>query len=619
MNNELKAVLDNIKNDLSNLKQRILDFKGEGNLMGFLTQASKETMADSIENGIVDYLKDTLNIKKTTSYKKTKKIKKKFFDLPLEYTTEFDNLIKQLRTLLHSVSENNQNGKVNSQKLLKKLNTISRAKKLETRVDRAITAISTLIHMNLVYNGALKKPIRRKPAKGKSQSTSFSVQKLSKLLLRQEDEFLDFKRSYLNEEGKLGKLQKREIAKDVSSFANRKGGVIILGVEDDGSPVGIHSKEPDRETIRQILSKRVNPVIPNVKLHDRKYKEKDLRIIEIAESDIKPHEIEYDGKKKAYVRDGEQSREATPLEIVEMYRSNSQSSKNRRIENQPKNKIPRSINQKHFKPEIVDISKSVRERQLVMKLEEKITRIKTGESAKPYKLNSDGKIVILIQSTNQSDDAIIDLDDISHKYNYLPLYIEGKSKNSLRPSNDKIVSAEAILFRCYNSEYYDTDNKVTSAYQKIFENGTFEYVNNWVFRDYGMSIQDPSVKLGKLILLERFIDLLKVQLFQMFDFISKIGVKGPFAIKISLLDIQDSIIVPYDTTWLISDIKLNRVSNYTKEDFHFKIVMATKLDIDEKSFRQEIELILIPQLKRFWRECGLTWQQWSSNYNKPIF
>lgn len=87
----------------------------------------------------------------------------------------------------------------------------------------------------------------------------------------------------------------KELAKDVSSFANSDGGIIIYGIKEKNHiPIEIDSdatKYLNAETIEQILSSHINPKISNLKIHSVSNQNNcnTLFVIEIVRSDLAPH------------------------------------------------------------------------------------------------------------------------------------------------------------------------------------------------------------------------------------------------------------------------------------------------------------------------------------------
>ena len=140
-------------------------------------------------------------------------------------------------------------------------------------------------------------------------------QVLSKLLVQDESETLDFKREISLTSDK----QKAEFAKDVSAFANTKGGYIIYGKEDPeegGKIVGIDPKIFDESKMQQVVAGRCYPptnfqakLVPHNSLY--------LVILRIPESSMKPHQIVQTGQ--IFVRRGSTTQRATREEIRVMF------------------------------------------------------------------------------------------------------------------------------------------------------------------------------------------------------------------------------------------------------------------------------------------------------------
>ncbi|MFQ5819524.1 MAG: helix-turn-helix domain-containing protein [Candidatus Heimdallarchaeota archaeon] len=90
-------------------------------------------------------------------------------------------------------------------------------------------------------------------------------EEFDKLLTACESVTLDFKETYLSDQGKLGKKEKKELVKDLACFANTNGGTILIGVrEDPREVIGTDPKILNEEKIQQIIASHSNPLIPNV-------------------------------------------------------------------------------------------------------------------------------------------------------------------------------------------------------------------------------------------------------------------------------------------------------------------------------------------------------------------
>lgn len=93
----------------------------------------------------------------------------------------------------------------------------------------------------------------------------FSSQELRDLLHRQEGQYLELK-SLWDRSGTLPSPVNRRVARDtvaeyVAAFANSDGGILVLGVEDDGTPTGHGYPEDAVDEIILVPSRRLRPAI----------------------------------------------------------------------------------------------------------------------------------------------------------------------------------------------------------------------------------------------------------------------------------------------------------------------------------------------------------------------
>ncbi len=93
-----------------------------------------------------------------------------------------------------------------------------------------------------------------------------------------------------------------KIAKTMVSFANNKGGRLLIGVADDGTIKGVKSEDEERYMITkaaQLFARpALDPIFEEVYVDDKL-----VLLVEIEQSNIKPHySLAEDGKWWVYVR-----------------------------------------------------------------------------------------------------------------------------------------------------------------------------------------------------------------------------------------------------------------------------------------------------------------------------
>ena len=135
---------------------------------------------------------------------------------------------------------------------------------------------------------------------------------IKKLIFDGEGVTLDFKKTITSCE---------KIARTMISFANNKGGRLLIGVADDGSIKGVKSEDEEHYMITraaQMFAKpALEPLFEEVYVDDKL-----VLVVEIPESDTKPHyALAEDGKWWVYVRVKDKSVLASKIVVDVLKRS----------------------------------------------------------------------------------------------------------------------------------------------------------------------------------------------------------------------------------------------------------------------------------------------------------
>jgi predicted HTH transcriptional regulator len=106
--------------------------------------------------------------------------------------------------------------------------------------------------------------------------------KVLELIEEREGVHVEFKQRFSSHE---------KIAKELIAFANTNGGYLLIGIDDDASVYGIESEKSDTELIRETAEKFCEPPI-NYEISFHEIKHKEVLVVEVFESKIKPHRIQ---------------------------------------------------------------------------------------------------------------------------------------------------------------------------------------------------------------------------------------------------------------------------------------------------------------------------------------
>ena len=105
--------------------------------------------------------------------------------------------------------------------------------------------------------------------------------------------------------------------KTISAFANGKGGKLIFGVDDNDNIVGLTNMKKDSEDISEIIKTHLNP-IPKFDMSFNNIDGKDIIVLEVFAGEQTPYYYDGDGQLIAYLRVGNESVPASPIELQEL-------------------------------------------------------------------------------------------------------------------------------------------------------------------------------------------------------------------------------------------------------------------------------------------------------------
>lgn len=113
---------------------------------------------------------------------------------------------------------------------------------------------------------------------------------------------------------KLEVKKPKSWCKSISAFANTLGGFLIFGISDDNQIVGLETPDKDAALISEIIKTRLNP-IPEFKISFHTEDGNVLLIVQVFKGEETPYYYSGDGLLEAYVRIGNESVKASPIEL----------------------------------------------------------------------------------------------------------------------------------------------------------------------------------------------------------------------------------------------------------------------------------------------------------------
>ena len=135
---------------------------------------------------------------------------------------------------------------------------------------------------------------------------------IRKLIFEGEGVSLDFKKTITSCE---------KIARTMVSFANNKGGRLLIGVADDGSIKGVKAEDEERYMITRAAHLFAKPALEPI-FEEVYFDDKLVLIVEIKASDDKPHyALAEDGKWWVYIRIKDKSVLASKIVVDVLKRS----------------------------------------------------------------------------------------------------------------------------------------------------------------------------------------------------------------------------------------------------------------------------------------------------------
>lgn len=124
-----------------------------------------------------------------------------------------------------------------------------------------------------------------------------------------------------NVELKRDEVANHDLAKELVAFANFAGGVVLLGVEDDGSIHGTTRERLEEWVMETCRTKIDPPVIPYFSWYRDFEPGKDIAVVRVLGGPDKPYARVHQSRRTYFIRVGSTSREASVAELERMFQA----------------------------------------------------------------------------------------------------------------------------------------------------------------------------------------------------------------------------------------------------------------------------------------------------------
>ncbi len=145
--------------------------------------------------------------------------------------------------------------------------------------------------------------------------SNMTIPDFIRLVKTGEGSYLEFKRTISSPE---------KVAREISAFANTRGGILLIGVNDNKSVVGVESFYEEEMALEKALDYYCQPPV-DADIEILPYYERELIIVRIPEAERKPVAVDADGKRTVYIRDKDKSVQASK-EVAAVLRNSTSTS-----------------------------------------------------------------------------------------------------------------------------------------------------------------------------------------------------------------------------------------------------------------------------------------------------
>lgn len=138
------------------------------------------------------------------------------------------------------------------------------------------------------------------------------IDEFSAMAVRSEMDYIDVKNMAQTGEGTFLEFKRtipgaQKIAREIAAFANTHGGTLLVGVDDDGSLIGVDGYKEEEFILKKASNKICKPTV-DIQLELVQFGKRDLLVATVIEAKNKPIYVLNKDESTVYIRENDQSK-----------------------------------------------------------------------------------------------------------------------------------------------------------------------------------------------------------------------------------------------------------------------------------------------------------------------
>ncbi|MCH8908419.1 MAG: hypothetical protein IH840_15135 [Candidatus Heimdallarchaeota archaeon] len=232
----------------------------------------------------------------------------------------------------------------------------------------------------------------------------------------------------------------------------------------------------------------------------------------------------------------------------------------------------------------------------------------------PLKLRNSAKVVIHGIPTSLMRQFDIQEESAKDYSMMRRLYVDTDNGVHYKYASLMDTSGNSLTFGVKDDASPNKNN--SSIVFTIFDEAIFEYVNSWVFRDYGSRQKYPYITYGKLMPMYEFFNLIYVQILWTLTHYQRLEINDDFLFKVTIMGSKDySLVTDLKDPILEIDVEETH-QKYALEEYQFEdmlfnynpLSLGSQNDF-ERTFMQ-IKAEIDQGLKKFWPLKSINFDEW---------